>query len=666
MPELVSEASWRLLQNTRTNERGALCRANGWQKFLTDFITTRDFNNEDGHDQVLSLSGFYEPVEGADDSGVVQYPPTDSTICGSTFVPYTQGRQPYTMLSEVVSTVGTRTILYGTQSRLYELLVGKGTLRILRDNLGGIATNPEIRLRNSQTSDFVLFTNNYDRPFGWTIGQGAFGCLMNSTEEIPELETIGMTKALVTFSFRGILFLANTEEDGLRKSGMLRWCGVDPTNWIEDPGFSLAGHYEVDYGEEILAGGAIGNFAYLYTTRGIWQISVNPDPNVVFNVIKIYSSEGGERCIAYPFTLVGDGDSHRYMAKDGIHRFNPTFSTPEREEWIHQSSNILYDNLNKSRCAIHTAGFDPIKQEAYFSVATGNDSLPSVTLYANTRYKQCSVRDFGATAFLSCTPSTEPSFRDWLVQNCICSEADLDSEELQDIGFATVKEGAGVAQNDPACTDYPEYIYTSSTIAIADPTGDITMEDYTQEEAGDDALCNAFPEATLADLCLHCEGETFFIFAHATDWAVKQLDETFSREMFVFDGFVEATPATYEIVGYLTRFLKGPMMFGSSGNKVLEHVTLEFSCGVELSPQRMRLSVGKSARAEDPIDGSCGIIWQQDRTKLISCVDNDRRMEWPVFVREECLYLDFQISGVGGESCYSSLEMKVREDGEHV
>ncbi len=665
LPELVSDQTWRLLVNTRTNERGSLCRGNGWQKFLNGFITTRDYNGEDGHDQLLSLSGYYNPVEGADDSGVIEYPPTDALICGSTFIPYSQGRQPYTYLAEVVSTVGTRTILYGTQSRLYELLIGKGALRILRDNLGGIAANPEIRLRHAQTGDFVLLTNNYDRPFSWLIGTGASGCLMNSTEEIPELETIGLAKSLVTFQFRGLLFLANNEEDGERRSSMVRWSGVDPTNWIEDPGFSLAGHYEIDFGEEVLAGGVIGNFAYLHTTRGIWQISVNPDPTVVFNFTKIYSTESGERCIEYPFTFIDTGDTQRYMAKDGIYTFNPVYGVPVREEWIHQSSNILYDNLNKSRCSIHTAGFDPVTQSMYFSCALGDDSLPSVTLYANARYQQCSKLDFGSTAFLSCTPNNEPSLRDWLVQNCICTEEELESEELMEIGFNTVKEGDGVPQNTPPCESFPQYIYTSVELVIDE---ELTMEDFNEEEAGEDAICNAFPEATLADLCLHCEGQTFFIFAHAGDWAVKSLDESLSREMFDADVFTEGEDPVYVIEGYETRFLKGPMLLGQSGNKVIEHVSLEFSSDVQLEPLLMHLRVGRSARAEDPIEdtGYCGITWQEDRTKAISCVNNDRRMEWPVFLRGESIYLDFSFDGIGGGSCYSSLEVMIREDGPHI
>lgn len=678
MPEHVPEGVWRFLLNTRTVEKGSLCRGNGWQKFLNGFVTNRDYNNEDGHDQLLSLSGYYEGVDGVDSSGVVLYPPSDPAICGPTFIPYDQPRQPYTFLAEVVSTINSRTLLRGTQSRLYEVLVAKGTQRILRDGLGGEATNYEIRLRHSQTGDFVLFTNNYDRPFSWVIGTGAHGCLMNSTEEIPELEEIGLTKSLVTFSYRGILFLCNNEEDGERKSSMARWCGADPMNWVEDPGFSLAGHYEVDFGEEILAGGVIGNFAYLLTTGGIWQITPNPDPTIVFNFTKIYTGEKGEGCIAYPFTAVFTGNSAYYMCKatdqpdsGGVYRFSPLYGDPVRDEWIHQSSDILYDELNVSRCAIHTAGYNPHTKEMYFSCALGSDVLPSVTLYCNTKFNQCSKLDFGSTAFLSCTPSDEPSLRDWLIQNCICSEADLATEEMLELGFATVKEGEGKPQTDPACESYPEYIYTDQTIVVPIEGQDpLTMEDFNQEEAGPNAVCNAFPEATLADLCLSCPGQTFFIFAHAEDWTIKQMDETFSREIFDFASFVEGSDPTYAIEGYESRLLK-ILQFGSSDPKTIDRVALEFDAAIELDPLSINLRTGRSIRMLDPIQASgeqnnCAIEWYDEGGRLLKCVDDDRALQWAVYRRAEVLYLDLSWSGVGGNVKFSSLEVDTMADGKHI
>lgn len=526
LPELCEDNLWRLLLNSAFNERGSLCRAPGYQKFLNGFITDRSYNREDLSDQLLSLQQYYDAIAEAsltaaplvadrqyvvtkffsgdnflnvgaasntqgvkftatgttpttwthgsvltqlvpDDASVVTFPPNNSdfaTFCGTTLKTRTQGRQPITFMAEVTSTAGTRMLLRGTQSRLYELLIGKGNHRILCDGLGGILDNPEIRLRHSQVADFVLFTNNYDDPFYWTVGAGAEGCAMNSTHLIPELQAIGLRKALVTFQYRGILFLANTEEDGQRKGSMVRWSGADPLNWIEDPGFSLAGHFELDFGEDVLAGEVIGDFAYLHTTRGTWQLSVSPDATIIFSFTKLYTGPSGEGCITYPYTFVSTGGAHFYMAKDGIYEFSPIYPTPRRVDWIHNSSNILYDDLNKSRCAVHTAGFDPINQELYFSCALGVDKLPSVTLLCNARYNACSKLDYGATSFLSCTPSKAPSYRDWLIDNCLCSEATLESAELQAIGFATIKEGAGQPKTSPPCTDYPASICQKVTL----------------------------------------------------------------------------------------------------------------------------------------------------------------------------------------------------------
>lgn len=661
LPESIPDGIFRLTQNMRQTDQGA-ARFPGWTKFLSGFIATRAFVNEDLSDQLLSLQQYYAKLdEDEDDSGVIEWP--DATYCSATLQTRSVSRQPVTLLAEVTSSVGSRHIIAGTQTALYELMVGKGNWRILRDGIGGIAANPGVRTRISQVGDFVLCTNNYDPPFSYTIGNGPHGCGMNSTDEISELEEMGITKALVTFQYRGILFLCNTEEDGVRRGNMIRWCGADPTNWIEEPGFSLAGHFELDFGEDVLAAGVIGDFAYIHTTRGTWQVSVNPDPTVVFNFQKIPGDDSTQGCIAYPHTFVSTGDSHFYMAKDGIYEFTPSYPVPQRVEWIHGASNVLYDNLNKSRCAVHTAGFDPINQEMYFSCAQGTDSLPSVTLYCNTRYNQCSKLDFGATAFLSCTPSNSPSYRDWLVQECICTEAALESEELQDIGFNTVKEGAGV-ENTPSCASYPTCIYTTETTVVAiDGADSLTMEDFNQETASANSVCEFIDGETINDLCLGCQGETKFAFAHASDYCIKELGTAFSREMY------SPTTDTYSTVGYLSRMLK-VLLFGSASEpKTMTRISLEHSVADEVDPLDIYLRVGRSIRVQDPLDDArdaCQIHWGESEARKLECVADDRFLQWPVYIRGECLFADIWWNGKGGDVVFSSFEASVMADLHHV
>ncbi len=670
MPELVRQDQWRELLNAVCDNRGRLSRAPGWTKFLDGFITDRDYNNEDGHDQLLSFQQYYTKLDDDDDdSGVIEWP--DATYCGPDVAVRDTGRQPYTFGAEVTSEIGTKHILRGTQSRIYQLLTSKGNMRILADGLGGTADNPSIRFRHAQAGNRVFFTNNYNDVLQWDVGTGPHGCAMQSVDTVPDLITMGVRKVGVIFEFRGIIFIADTEEDGVRYGHRVRWSDSGGTSFIEDPGFSLAGSRDLDYGEKVLAGGKIGNFAYLFTTKGIWQISVSPDQLVVFAFEKMPSAnETTSGCIAYSHMFAMSDDSAYYGARDGIYRFTPGAGPPERDEWIHDASNYLYDDINAQACTAHTAGFDPIRQRMFFSCAQGDDTLPSRTLILDLRYGVASKGDCGVTAFLACTPSSSPSYRDWLIENCICSEEDLDSPELQAIGFATVKEGAGKPKTDPACGDYPAYIYTDQTIVIAD-VGDgtpITMEDFTQAMAGDDAVCNFFDEENIADLCLECEGAPVFSFAHATDWSWKTYGNAFSRETFDYANFFEGADPVYSLDSYRTRLLKGPLLFGTSEPKTIENLQIEFEAEESIAPLDMNFSLGLSVRCEDPLNTSnrCNIEWFEQDVIPLECNVDDMFMEWPLMHRREALFFDFWIDGVGGQSSFSSLEAKVRIDPSHI
>lgn len=654
MPEHVSPQTWRLLQNTRAIERGRLCRFPGWQKFLSGYATTRDYNNEDLHDQLLSLQTYYDNRDDIDDSEVLSYPPDNASFadyCGTVLNLRQQGRQPVTFLAEITSTLNTRIVLAGTQSRLYQLDQGKGNWRILTDGFGGVTNNPQIRFKHAVLADFVFLTNNYDEPCYWMIGGTAEGCAMRSTRNIEDLRTIGVSKVGCCAVFKGCMFIANLEEDGRRKGNMVRWSDyLAPTSWVEDPGFSQAGHLELDYGEDVLAMEQSGDFLIIHTTRGIWQVSVSPEQFVIFSFHKVFASSTGEACIAYQHTFVTIGEAHFYMAKDGIYVWSAYSPRPERLEWIHQSSEILYGSLNKSQCAIHTAGYDPFTQELYFSCAAGSALLPTQTLVCSTRYQQCSLIDHGFSAFMASVPDDRPSLRDWMIDNCICSEETMETTEMLQIGFRTVKEGDGKPRTNPPCTEFPTAIHTDAVHV----EGDIITEDWDAAVAPY-SLCAMFPDLTVADICENCEGDPAFVAASTADYCLKQIGGVYHREQHV-------SGDTYELDGYDTIMLKGPMLFGTESRKQLLGIALEFDAAVQATPSEMTLRVGASRRAEDPLD-SCGISWYQEDGRPIACVDDDRRMEWAVFAEEVALYIEFKISGTGGASCYSSLEVEVGKGG---
>lgn len=661
LPELVAPETWRMLQNTRTTARGRICRLPGWEKFLSGLVTSRPYNNEDLHDQLLSLQIYYDSLTDVDSTGVTVFPPNNpdfGDFCGTTKRTRTQGRQPITFAAEITSSLGTRHCLAGFQSRLCVLNVGKGNWSILADGLGGTSSNPEIRFQHAGIGDYVFLTNNFDEPFYWQINQGPTGCSMQSVQNIPELQEIGVTKVRCLASYKGTLFFANVEQDGQRRTNRIIWSRYQsPLEVVEDPGVSTAGTQDLDFGEDIIAMRELGDFLYIYTDRAIWLCVVSADGLATFAFVRKYRAQKGDGTLVYPYTLTGSKDSHYYMSKDGIYEWNPYVQAPIRQEWIHQSSNILYDNLNESKCAAHVAGYSSKTKELMFFAAQGSDALPSVGLSCNTDYGQCSKIDHGFTCVFEYTPDTRESVRDWLLNNCVVNEACLDSPEIQALGFATPKEGAGVPAIKEPCTSLVQHVYSSEELELDD---DVVVEDYTQDDPSPGSLCSQLGDVSIAEGCNNCEGATLFVGACATDWCLKTIGAIYARE--------RRTDTGYALDGYDTILLKGPMLFGSANMKMLSSdssggaVLLEFEAEPQTVPSNMKLRVGASRRAEDPLK-VCGIQWYTEEERPIACVDDDRAMEWAAYAVDVALYLEFKISGTGGASCYSSLQVNVGPGG---
>lgn len=649
LPELVGVDQWRLLQNTRVTAQGRLCRLPGWQKFLSGHATNRDYNNEDLHDQLLSLQNYYASLADVDSSGVISYPPDNADFgdfCGTTLLTRPQGRQPITFEAQVTSSRDTRRFITGTQSRLYMLNPDAGNYKILADGLGGTQDNPEIRFRHAALGDYVFFTNNFDEPFYWQIGQPTSGCSMQSVQNIPEMQEIGITKAALVAEFKGVLFWADVEQDGERRRNRIIWSGYQkPLSYVEDPFQAQPGTQDLSYGEIILGMKELGDFLFIYTDRAIWFVAVTSAGS--FAIVRRYvAAEKNDGTLFYPHTLVGSKSAHYYAAVDGIYEWNPYITVPQRVQWIHQSSNILYDDINKSACAIHTGFYSSKTREIWFSFAQGTDKLPSVTLTCNTEYNKCSKVDHGFTAGCEFIPDDRQSVRDWLIDNCIVSEACLDSAGVREMGFVEPKEGAGVPRTVEPCTSYPDHVYTNVLLDLGDG---VVVEDYNQPAPTEDSLCSRLGDQSIAEGCEDCEADIRFVVASAADYCLKEVGPVYYRERWV-----EGT--TYANDGYTTRFLKGPLSFGTDTNKLLSGVLMEFEAEPQAIPTSMNLRIGAAHRAIDPLSDCNAISWYDAGDLPIVCKDDDRNMEWAVYALDSNLYFDFTISGTGGASCYSSLQ----------
>lgn len=643
-PEQIPKNGWRMLQNMSVGGiNGRLCRAPQWRRL---FGTTL---NSDLHDQLLDLQVTYEKIVD-DDSAVMVYPPNNPDFelsCSAVGSIRPQGLQPITFGKQVESSSAVRKLLAGTQSRLYALNERGQNWRILGDGFGGEDSSPDIRWAHASVGDYSIFSNNYDELVYWVFDAPTSGCAMQAVKPIPDLQTIAVTKAKVVLAYRGIVIIANLEEDGQRKTNMVRWSNLRaPLDWIEDPGVSAAGHMELDDGEEILAGDVQGDFAYLYTNRSIWQISVSSDPDLIFSPRQIYKHDKGDACIKYPNTFVSLGDASIYMAEDGIYVWSQYNPKPVRVEWIHQASGIIYDNINASNCAAHTAGFNPVTKELRFSVAVDEDILPSVTLVCNMKYSHAYREDFGWTMLMSYVPDNRPSVRDFFIETCLLSAACLASDEAKALGVGDPKEGVTLP-NSASCESFPLHIYTGVSLTV----DGFEVEDYTQPTSSEDSMCAVLSSIILNTLCKKCEAATVFIGASTGDYCLKEFGGVYYRERHIGEG-------QYEQDGYTSRMLK--CLPGNSAMAALTNVLLQYSAAIQTPALKMNLKVGASPRADDPLN-SCTIQWSDEGDRDVECVDNDKSMEWNTWAADCFLYVDFTMTGVGGVSCFSSLEMQLQK-----
>jgi uncharacterized protein YjiK len=627
-----------------------------------DFNTQRVFMLSNASSAVvgINLSGeivSYLAITGFDAPGGLTFMPNMATMFvvgqDSQFGRYekldsflntrSQGRQPVTFIKSIEATNGQRKLLAGTQSRLYALHQRRGNYRILVDGMGGTVSNPKIRWQHASMGDYQFFTNNYNPVLYWPFDGPVVGCEQQAARPVPELQTMGISRAVCVKSWKGVCFIANTEEDGRRRPGMIRWCNYnEPLEWIEDPGFRWSGHQELD-NEEVMGFGELGDFLWVFTNRGIWRVAAVDSADTLFSIIKIYSAPKGEACVAYIHTIIEMADGVAYMGKDGIYIWSLYSPSPERPEWIHRASAVIYTSLNRSVCSVHTAWYLPEEQKAFFSVAQGTDTLPSVTLQLNMKYRHANTIDHGFTAGTAHVPDDYLSIADWVIENGVCTEETLATEAIQALGWVETKEGEAVPSTNDPPSQHPSSIYTDIELDLGDG---IVTEDYEQMVAADESLCALLGDTIIQDACETCENTPIHIVASASDYCLKQVGDVYYRETF------NPTTEVYTQDGYTSRLLK--CIPGTGGTIAMSYVGLKYSAEDQAEPSDLNLSVGASTRAEDPLR-SCGIQWSVEGGLPLECADNDRDLEWNVWAADSYVYLDLTITGVGGAASFTTL-----------
>jgi hypothetical protein len=625
---------WRYLQNMEMTARRKLRRAPGWEKLLSSSI----YNNEDFHDQLTGLSA------GA-------------------------SRQPITLIHQLTSPAGISKLLIGTSKRLAVLNNDSGNWRIISDLLGnGLGVFCEDQgWRVAQVGYTVVLTNGLDTPVYYVMDQPPIEPLNQSVDEIDDLDEIGLTMAKVAISFKGIVVFGNVTMDGERFTYRLVWSDADrPLSWVPADGTSAAGFQDLGYGEDILEMMPLGDSLLVYTSSGIWEGFIQGGSNPLVFRKRYADHTAGNRCLAYRRTLVTTGSDHYYMGRDGIYRYNFYTDRPIREEWMHVGSSIIFDDLSTS-CHTHCAGYNAKEKSLYFSWAANSETCPGRTMVFNTEYESDYVLDHGFTAFANYNPDDYTTLRDFLIEQCICTVDELDTEG------SFVKDGGFCVTPDPTVCNPPlQYLYTDVLRTI----DDIQVEDWDQSTAHANSLCASLGSVTMDQFCSgeldadECNAEQVFVAASATDFALKQIGTAYSRERVVDTSSCGAWTSD----GYTSIMRSGPLdMKAQSKDKLLRHLLIDLEADAQAEPSDLKLRIGASYQPADPNSDRCSLRWFQQTAKPMTCpsVDGDTHrlrntrqnpaIEWPLYMQDRYFVVEFSIEGTGGAVSFSKIVFWVEE-----
>lgn len=646
-PEELPRDALRMRQNLRTVGAGKLRRGQGYEKLLSK----SGYNNSDFHDQLLSISG--------------------ASI-----------RQPVTMLFEAISTRKIRSLMIATQGTIAQLNAHTGNYRILGSGFGGTpsASAAAPRFHADRLGDYVVFTNDFDKVQYNVLEQAAddSGKFLHT---IPDLDTIGLSRARVLWVWHNVVFLANVEMDGERAAYRMVWSDFDnPLGFDPADPQSITGSKDLYTHEEILAGAPLGNSFLIYTTHGIWEmIAVGGDQSFDFRRIYDGEKDNLKAVLAYENTLVGIHDAHAYLSRDGAYFVSQYQMVPERPEWLHRGTEEITSKIDAASCSVHVGAI--YGDDIYFSIArTGaTNQCPDYTLRVNKTYQAADVVDAGFTAFCQFSPQDIETIRDFIVESKICTLAGLASA-----GYGYGPEGLPRTLPTGTASFAPTRFYTTVTQSVSDGAGGtITIEDWNQSSADAASLCALLAGERLDEVCRACNLVPLLVAASSGDWCIKQLTDVFYREDCVNPTAVGTTDSngyTSAVGSYTLSGLTSLLRFAAVNmpDSLLEMSQLEmkFLAVAQLAPLGISLRIGISAQPADPNVGD-GIVWFQHSSQplkfqsaktmaehLAANTIPAERAHWHFWRVGRFIHLELTIAGVGGDALFGSIEAVIRGAGQ--
>lgn len=634
-PDLMPKGSLRMRQNLQTVDENKLRRGCGWSKLLS----RSQYNNQDFHDQLLTFGGSV--------------------------------REPVTLLYESESSRKIRTLWLATQSRIACLKEVTGNWKVIGTGLGGGAGTDCLgpRFKAAVQGDYMIFTNNFDRPKVHRLEQPPFDSTLLA--DIEDLETIGLSKAGLVWAWRNVVFLADVEMDGERFGYRVVWSNYNnPTSFDPAKPESITGFKDLEFGERILAGAPTTSNTYLlYTTKRIWEISVVGGEQVFGWRVAYDGTKTDETGILqYENTLVDIGGDHLYMAKDRFYLFNAYRSAPDPIEWMHRADELLYKDLDASACSAHIGFFHD--GEAFFSVKRTDDTgCPGVTLRVETQYKVVDLLDHGFTAATNFRSQEIPSIRDFIIDKRICTADELDTQ-----GYGWDNEGLPAPVQVPTAAFEPQVFYTATPKEIE--TG-LETEDWDQESADADSLCALLGDLRLDDLCRGCESPSMLVLASAQDLCLKEYDTVFYRERCANPTAVGTTGSlgytsaagSYILDGY-TSLMRFAPLFVERSNVTIERLQVTGIPAAQGTASLIGLRIGASGQTADPNDDRCLIVWHSHSLKQLKCFTNrtaaqhlqkgsvpSQVLEWKFWRVARNIFIELRIDGTGGDCVLSGVQV---------
>ena len=319
--DLLNDKQFRYIKNFRVDGAGRLKRAGGFKALFDDGnynVSGTIKNNSDLHDQLGS-----------------KQTPTNTT------------REPITLLYEFESGSGSRKLIAATKSRIYALNQRSRNWVLIGDNGGGgyaqgtSASFSTTKFKAAQLGNYIVFTNHYDQPLNWYFDANPKRADKNLVETIPDLVKLKITKAAHISEYKGFMFLADLEEATTQQVSKVQWSDyVDATSYYPSLA-SLAGQQTVgDIGERIIGMAVLGDHLMIYKERSIWRCSLVSSSNL-FVFKQVYQ---GENTPFYEDTLVNTGDAHFFMSQAGIYRMTLASLRPQRVDWMHNASAIIFED----------------------------------------------------------------------------------------------------------------------------------------------------------------------------------------------------------------------------------------------------------------------------------------------------------------------------------